>query len=529
MEQGIVIYTDGGCRPSRGFGGWGIHGFLFNHEVPTKGTGLASQVLTKRGYIPKSDYDAIILSGKEFPQVTPIHYIDGYGSYGEVVTNNIAEMCAAINALRHVSNYDVKTALLFLDSEYVLLGLDGRVDKWKKNNWLRHDGTPPANVSYWKELLELRDIVKNRGVALEFKWVKGHSGVFGNEQADKLATVGVMASRNLEVINSMEVSVAAAYWKYDAEKHPFIQHRRMYFNTIGENLIPGEYYLGEHGKEDDLLGKRISDGAFSVVKLAEPDYALETLRNHQCAIARGNDCIIMALVDKLFSPNIHQEVSNYGRNAFVQKDAWRIDLFCLDEEPLTRHLNPPKLAMRAVDSLNALALTLDDYIALKPNIVCTDITDILYETAVVKGKGKEGKETTTMKLKAEYNVGFAALTTDINYESSVGVSKAPVTLTLNIDLLGRNALKRLESTIPKVTVISWLEAPGIFRYATVIESAGDIGIWCGVYSNLRIITAETTKTEKKSKKIKISNTDTPTPQAAEWVDVLEKLILQQVA
>jgi hypothetical protein len=86
-----------------------------------------------------------------------------------------------------------------------------------------------------------------------------------------------------------------------------------------------------------------------------------------------------------------------------------------------------------------------------------------------------------------YNVGFAALELDVNYKSDDGILAAPVILTLGIDLLDRNALKKLEIYNPKVTIISWLEAPGVFRYATVIEANEDVGIWAGCYSNLRIV------------------------------------------
>ena len=37
--------------------------------------------------------------------------------------------------------------------------------------------------------------------------------------------------------------------------------------------------------------------------------------------------------------------------------------------------------------------------------------------------------------------------------------------------------------LSRITVISWLDSPEIFRYATVIETNDAYGIWCGYYSN----------------------------------------------
>jgi hypothetical protein len=251
-----------------------------------------------------------------------------------------------------------------------------------------------------------------------------------------------------------------------------------------EYIIPGEYYLGDHGKDDDMLGKRVCDGSFSVVILEKPDMILELVRSHQSVIAKGTDSIIMARLDHLYRATTHQELSNFGISAIEQANPYRLDLCCLDREPLTRELRPPKLAMRAVESVSELALKLKLYLSGDLRIVTTDITSVLYERE--EKTDKKGVVTITNKLKAEYIVGYSALHVDANYQSNV-VKAVPITLTLGIDMLDRNALKRLETMNPKVTIISWLEANEIFRYATVVEAGNDKGIYAGVYSNLRIV------------------------------------------
>jgi ribonuclease HI len=481
--KGIVIYSDGGCRPNPGPGGWGIHGYMYSLEAPKKGSGNPEHVLTSKGYMTKAM--AAMNDGK-FTEVTPIHYIDGYGSFAIDVTNNVAELAAATNALIHAAEYDVQSVLVLTDSEYTRKGLEMWVIGWARNQWVKSDGSEIANVGYWKRLVEARDVLKNRGVDVQIQWVKGHDDILGNELADKLATIAVMTSRRSEDRSHIDTTTAEGYWKYEPDRNPMISHRRMYFNTQTEFNRPGEYYIGDHGKDDELLGKRISDGAYAVIKLEQPDPVLEMVRAHQIEIAGETDSIVMALLDQLYRPDRHKELTNYGTFAIEQPNPYRLDLLCMDREPLTRELRPPRLAMRAVEAVEGLAIQLQKYLNKDASIVTTDLTSILYETTVKVDK--KGVSTTIMKLKPEYNVGFARLEVDANYQAGDEVASASVILTLGIDMLDRNSLRRLEGSNPKVTLISWNEAPNVFRYATVVEAGNDKGIWAGVYSNLRIVT-----------------------------------------
>jgi hypothetical protein len=290
------------------------------------------------------------------------------------------------------------------------------------------------------------------------------------------------------------------YWKYDSERHPFVSQQRMYFNTLKEYCKPGEYYLGNHGTEDDMLGKRMSDGCYSVVRLKTPDPAIETVRDYTLELAEGMDTIVMIRIDQLFSTNTHKEVSSYGKIAMPRAKRSRLDLNCLEEEPgagkdeggdrkrkpLTREFRPPKLAMRAVESVSDLIEKLELYLAKDPRIVTTDLTGILYETKE-KPVGKKGEVVSSTELQERFVVGFAALEVQANYQVGEGTGQAGISLMMGMDILNRNSLKRLEKSNPKVTLITWLESSQAFRYATVIEADGDIGIWAGVYGNQRLI------------------------------------------
>lgn len=96
-------------------------------------------------------------------------------------TNQTAELNAAIHGLRAVP-VGVRV-LLFSDSQYVLKGLTEWREGWEKRCWKNASKKPVANKDLWVQLFAEYD---SRNVTC--KWVKGHSGIPGNERADELAT-----------------------------------------------------------------------------------------------------------------------------------------------------------------------------------------------------------------------------------------------------------------------------------------------------------------------------------------------------
>ena len=514
--KGMIIYSDGGVRPNPGFAGWGIHGYMYAAAKPKKGSGNADHYLVNRGYVTKEEvakagYDFKEYSNEEFLaahytassiplEVTPIHYVNGFGAMPYITTNNVAELHAAINAMKHALDYDVNVLDIWTDSQYVCKGTEQWVPGWIRNNWMRpptkennFESKEVANKKDWLELIALRKQLTDCGTQVRLNWVRGHNDHLGNTTADHAATAAVMlATRNGTSFNKegqkfsmMNVDKADGYWKYDSERHPFIANPRMYYNTHPDLQKTGEYYFGNHGKDDDLIGKRMSDGAYAVVLLDTPDPILELVRAFSCRQAMGSDSIVFARLDQLYNPTIHREISLFEENALVSAKTTGLNLESLGREPLVTDVDPPRLVTRVVDCVEDMLVTLKKFVDKHPSIITTDITGILYETAEKPDK-KTGEF--VMQLKPEYNVGFASMEVEANYQGKEAVEQAPVTLTLSIDLLGRNSLKRLESTNPKVTLITWLEADDAFRYATVIQSGKDIGIWAGYYSNLRIVT-----------------------------------------
>lgn len=511
---GLILYTDGSARPTNpGPAGWGMHGYLFSAQPPKKGSGNPDHVLTNYGYVFKSEYLQYnrekrpiteaewvrIVKGEVgrdlLFEVTPIQYVDGTGNLPKYESNNLAELQALIRGLEYALTCQVEYVRIHMDAKYVQEGMTQWMPKWKAAGWRKGDGGDIANLSYWRRLDELVEQCKARSIALYFSWIKGHDDHLGNEAADYLSKIGSARAREAireakhsqpaAVSEEIDTTVAEGYWKYEPKKHPFINHRWMYFNTDLQHSTPGVYYLGEHGKDDELIGKRIPEGAHAVIYLKEPDPILELVRNIQSKLTRDFDTIASALLPEIYRPNTHQLLNRYGQFAIGQNKHNPLILETHTKNLITREYNPAKLAHRTAEEITDLDMILKKYQANDPLIVTTDLTPILYEYEIVQKKTGEVK---TMKLKADYTVGFASLKVAANYLRAPGeIAQADVILLLGFDLLDRNALKRLESLEPKVTLVTWRVAERAFKYATIIEAQEDVGIWAGSYSNTRIL------------------------------------------
>jgi ribonuclease HI len=134
----VEIWTDGGCKPNPGPGGWA----------------------------------AILRYGGKERELT-----GGEGA----TTNNRMELTAAAAALEALSRRC--QVVLHTDSEYVRNGITRWHTGWVRRNWRNAAGDPVANMDLWRRLLEA-----NARHDVEWRWVRGHAGDVMNERADQLAT-----------------------------------------------------------------------------------------------------------------------------------------------------------------------------------------------------------------------------------------------------------------------------------------------------------------------------------------------------
>lgn len=101
-----------------------------------------------------------------------------------LTTNNRMELTAAIEALRALKGR--QQVLLHTDSKYLMEGIRSWLPGWKKRGWKTAAKKPVKNQDLWQAL----DAAAGKH-DVTWKWVKGHSGHAGNEEADALANLGI--------------------------------------------------------------------------------------------------------------------------------------------------------------------------------------------------------------------------------------------------------------------------------------------------------------------------------------------------
>jgi ribonuclease HI len=140
----IEIYADGACRGNPGPGGWA----------------------------------ALLIAGEHRKEIS--------GSE-RLTTNNRMELLAAINGLEALKKPGT-TARVYTDSQYVIKGVSEWIANWKRRGWKTADKKPVKNQDLWERLDALA-----QQHDLEWHWVRGHSGVEGNERVDLLANEAIDA------------------------------------------------------------------------------------------------------------------------------------------------------------------------------------------------------------------------------------------------------------------------------------------------------------------------------------------------
>ncbi len=150
----VTIYTDGACTGNPGPGGYG----------------------------------AVMRYGA--------HRLELSGGYRRT-TNNRMELMGPIVGLERLNKRCRVT--LYSDSKYVVDAMaKGWAKRWRTNAWMRNKKERAINPDLWERLLGLCE--KH---AVEFRWVRGHSGDPENERCDQLA-VQAAHQRDLPVDEGYE-------------------------------------------------------------------------------------------------------------------------------------------------------------------------------------------------------------------------------------------------------------------------------------------------------------------------------------
>lgn len=138
----VVIYTDGGCDPNPGRGGYGV----------------------------------VLVHPKKRAELS--------GGFRKT-TNNRMEIFAAIAGLELLKQ--PCRVMLYSDSQYLVKAMtEGWVAAWKRKSWWRTRTERPENVDLWQRLDALCQAHQ-----VAFCWVKGHAGNRENERCDQLSVAAL--------------------------------------------------------------------------------------------------------------------------------------------------------------------------------------------------------------------------------------------------------------------------------------------------------------------------------------------------
>lgn len=137
-DKVVNVWTDGGCKPNPGPGGW-------------------AAILTFRDVVKE-------LSGAEAE-----------------TTNNRMELTAAAEALESLKR--PCHVVIHTDSQYLKNGITRWMTGWVRKNWRSSTGDAVANIDLWKRILTAQATHR-----VDWEWVRGHDGNDMNERADRLAT-----------------------------------------------------------------------------------------------------------------------------------------------------------------------------------------------------------------------------------------------------------------------------------------------------------------------------------------------------
>jgi ribonuclease HI len=146
--ENFLIFTDGSSRGNPGPGGWG----------------------------------AVVVANDRVVEL---------GGGEDHTTNNRMEMQAVISAINFLIEYELLTqnfkCVVHTDSAYVVNGITKWVAGWKARGWLTLQEEQVLNRDLWEKMSYLLEDMPG-DEKIEWRLLKGHVGVAGNERCDEIAT-----------------------------------------------------------------------------------------------------------------------------------------------------------------------------------------------------------------------------------------------------------------------------------------------------------------------------------------------------
>ena len=477
----VIAYTDGSARPQPGYAGWGIHAILLNEpEQFSFPDQLNNKIVGQRLL-----NDTILITARtkkewtltDNDNITTVYThkdtIDAWGPLPYPSTNNYAEASAILNVLKMAIECSWKHVMVLADSKYVLLGMMKLAkDTNPTINTLTRGKADMPNLALWKDIVKEYKRCLDAGIQLQWDWVEGHSGNAGNECADVNSNRGRLQASG-EVDNKPEVFMASKNKSAKVNRIPGSFHQKhWYFMPCEDNIVDGQhmYFFGDHGKENDLIGKPRSESRISVVMAKAGVGVFDGIRDvvrktvdkiNYVHVGKGDNIVGAAFTSEF---NIHGgDYVDYVNDHGIYKS--------IVGKELVSTMSPALKAFRLYSALCTLGETLCDIQNNRmTNIHAVDITDLLLD------KNKAGKYVT----KPELGAVVSAITVE-----HPAADKA-ITITLGIDLPTKNTLAKIAKDNPKISLM-WVKMGEMTgRYFVHITDDMSDSLWSAYQANLTI-------------------------------------------
>ena len=228
-------------------------------------------------------------------------------------------------AVEQACQHNLKSITIRCDSDYVVKGITNWVDKWIKNNWTRSGRSkePVLNRDLWEKLVL---VTNSEDIVIKWEHVKGHSGVHGNEEADRLAILALSENEQPVLKPQSDISAVETHKAQSQSDIPLVETYKAQSDipqkveTLQkevERLTTREknqtFEITRLTNLEDKLKSKISEletGEFCTHKAQELEetYKAQELQEMMNALTKG--------IDKRLSETLHGLESNLTANIY---------------------------------------------------------------------------------------------------------------------------------------------------------------------------------------------------------------------
>lgn len=483
---GVCFYTDGGQRTVafQSRAGYGIHAYFYNDEKPEGLGGFKLDYPTRYGYVEK----------KKVKKEDAVNVCKFFNAYGNIdgVTSQVAELEAFLQAallfLENNMHEFCNKFSLRTDSEHVTCGINDYMPTWIANDWRKSDGRQVKNIAYWKKIEEVTNRLKELGVELDIKWLKGHAFDTGNNISDQMATLGLYQKRPYgdEWIDRVDFHAASV------DFCPLLlDSKLLYYPSRNiKSKFDGKYhhFLYSNNNNQDKpneVGRNLIDASIAVVMTDDDQTGINTLydscRTLDKAINSTPKIVDLNIATK---PNAQIEIDE-ANISYLPRDVDKKDIKILttSEKVAIIVLDPPRNSLETQKNIERLLAVYRLYEGgEEKDFLEVDITDHLFDKEI------NGKGVTKYKFKVMESFHIDV---DLPIWKEDGTVTLNTALTFGLDLPRRRVFSNIKHLNPIVKVFTWYENEQISYFATVVIVDGAVGVWSAEHTNT-IITEELT-------------------------------------